>query len=121
MTIELLTVNGTEIAEVKGEPGSLKGPQNVHDLIGEIAFAHHVTRVLADRDLVDTSFFDLRTGFAGELAQKFTNYRMKLAIVGDFNFIESLALKAYIHESNLGNTVRFLKDRQKALDWLAQA
>ena len=121
MKIGLIAVNGVQVAEVTGEAKSLKGPQDVHDLIGEIAFDHGVTRVLASRELIDESFFDLRSGFAGELAQKFSNYRMKLAVVGDFSFIESLALKAYIFESNLGNTVRFLEDRAKAMDWLARA
>lgn len=120
MNIEIITHQGVQVAEVTGEPKSLKGTEAVHDLIGEIAFNHRVPRVLASRELVDESFFDLRSGFAGELAQKIANHRMKLAVVGDFNFVESLALKAFIYESNLGNTVRFLKDREKALDWLVQ-
>lgn len=121
MNIEILTVNGVEIAQVTGQPHSLKGPEAVHDLIGDIAFNHKVTRVLAARELVDESFFDLKSGFAGELTQKFTNYRMKLAIIGDFSLFESLALKAFIFESNLGNTVRFLKDRDAAIAWLTKA
>lgn len=120
MEIVIFENKGMQIAEVLGNPNSLKGVQAVHDLIGELAFNHKVTRVLADRKLVDESFFDLRSGFAGELAQKFTNYRMKLAVLGDFNWIESLAMKAFIHESNLGNTLRFIKDRNRALDWLSQ-
>jgi len=117
--IQILTHQGAQIAEVTGEPHSLKGMQMVLDLIGDLAFNHKVSRVLIDRSLIDESFFDLKSGFAGELAQKFTNYQMKLAVTGNFKLVESLAMKAYIHESNLGNTVHFTRDREKALAWLA--
>lgn len=119
MDIKILTHQGAQIAEVTGAPHSLKGMQMVLDLIGDLAFNHKVSRVLIDRSLIDESFFDLKSGFAGELAQKFTNYRMKLAVVGDFNLLLSLAMKAYIRESNLGQTAFFTKDREKALAWLA--
>lgn len=120
MDIQIISHSGTQIAEITGPTKGLKGPQDVHDLIGTLAFEHKVTRVLADRSLVDESFFDLRSGFAGELSQKFTNYRMKLAILGDFSWIENIALKAFVYESNLGNTLRFIKDRNQALAWLAK-
>lgn len=119
MQIDILQVQGVQVAEVTGLPHSLKGMEMVLDLIGDLAFNHKVTRVLMDRSLIDESFFDLKSGFAGELSQKFTNYRMKLAVTGNFKLIESLAMKAYIRESNLGQTVHFTRDRERALEWLA--
>jgi len=119
--IRELAVQGARIAEVTGEPGSVKGAGDVHDLIGEIAFNRRMDRMLAGRELLDESFFDLKTGFAGELAQKITTYRLKLAVYGDFSWIESLAVKAFIFESNLGKSVRFFPRRDAALKWLAEA
>ncbi|NLX83172.1 MAG: DUF4180 domain-containing protein [Clostridiales bacterium] len=119
MEIRFLDVKGVRVAEVLGEPHSLKGMDMVKDLIGSLVFEHKVSRLLIHRDFIDESFFDLKTGFAGELAQAFTNYRLKLAVVGDFNLLASLALKACIRESNLGQTAYFTKDRQNALAWLA--
>ena len=120
MEIQILTVDGEKIAELTGEKNSIKGMEAVMDLLGETLFNHKCTRVLADRSLIDESFFDLRSGFAGELTQKISNYRMKLAITGHFNLIENLALKAYIYESNLGKTVRFASSRDEALAWLSR-
>lgn len=118
--IRLLEENGVKIAELKGEANSVKGMDAVMDLIGEIHILHGCDRVLADRSLIDESFFDLRSGFAGELTQKFSNYRMRLAMTGRFNLIENLALKAFIYESNLGKTVRFASSRDEAIVWLSR-
>ncbi len=118
--VRIIQQNGIDIAELTGGKGSVQGPQAVHDIIEEVAFNHRLGRVLADRALIDEKFFDLKSGFAGELAQKFTNYRMRMAVYGSFKFIENLALKAFIYESNLGRTVRFFPDRESALDWLSK-
>ena len=118
--IGIIEDNGVKVAELTGTKGSVQGPQAVHDIIEAVAFNHRVDRVLADRALIGEKFFDLRSGFAGELTQKFTNYRMRLAVFGNFRFIESIALKAFIHESNLGKTVRFFPDRAAALEWLVK-
>lgn len=121
MAISLIHENGIAIAEVTGEEGSIRGMKTIIDLIGEISFNYGCDRILVDRELIDESFFDLKSGFAGELTQKFSNYRMKLAVTGDFSMFESLALKAFLYESNLGKTVRFVSDRMKAIDWLSKA
>lgn len=118
--IKLLDENGMKIAELTGEKNSINGMDRVMDLLGEINFLHKCTRVLVDRSLIDESFFDLKSGFAGELTQKISTYRMRLAITGRFNLIENLALKAYIYESNLGKTVRFASSRDEALTWLSR-
>jgi hypothetical protein len=118
--IRLLDEKGTKIAELAGEANSIKGIGAVMNLLGEILFLHKCNLVLADRSLIDESFFDLKSGFAGELTQKISNYRMKLAITGRFNLIENLALKAFIYESNLGKTVRFASNRDEAMAWLSR-
>jgi hypothetical protein len=44
---------------------------------------------------------------AGEILQKFTNYRMRLAIVGDFSIFSSKSLQDFIYESNKGKQINF--------------
>ena len=121
MAVSLIQINGVSVAEVTGGEGSINSMQAILDLIGDIAFTLRCDRVLVDRSLIDESFFDLKSGFAGELTQKFSTYRMKLAVTGDFSMFENLALKAFLYESNLGKTVRFVSSRAKALEWLSQA
>jgi hypothetical protein len=59
-------------------------------------------------------FFDLRSGMAGEILQKFSNYRMKLAIIGDFKKYPSKSLRDFIFESNKGGKILFLSSVEEA-------
>ena len=54
----------------------------------------------------------------GEILQKFSNYRMRLAVVGDFAVHVSSSLKAFIAESNRGAQIAFVADREAALERL---
>ena len=57
-------------------------------------------------------FFRLRTGLAGAVMQKFANYRMGLAVVGDISrhTTESAALRDLVRESNRGTSAWFVPD-----------
>ncbi len=63
------------------------------------------TRLTAD-------FFRLRTRLAGEILQKLTNYRFKVAIVGDVSaeIAASDALRDFVRECNRGGQVWFVED-----------
>ena len=55
-------------------------------------------------------FFDLKTRFAGDLLQKFSNYNMSLVIAGDFTEYtnNSKSLRDFIRECNRGKLIFFL-------------
>ncbi len=80
------------------------------DLIGSTYQGAEVVAVPANR--LDEWFFSLGTRFAGEIMQKFVNYRLKLAIVGDISsyLAESSALRALVGESNKSDHVWFVPD-----------
>jgi hypothetical protein len=85
-------------------------PQDALDLIGAALVGADVVAVPANR--FDANFFSLGTGFAGEVMQKFVNYRLRLAIVGDISphLAASPALRALIYESNRADHVWFVPD-----------
>ncbi|MBK7711477.1 MAG: DUF4180 domain-containing protein [Bacteroidales bacterium] len=64
---------------------------------------------------IDPSFFDLKTGLAGEILQKFSNYRMQLAIIGDFSKYRSKSLQDFVRECNKGNRIFFLESKEAAI------
>ena len=72
--------------------------------------------------LMDTNFipafYDLSTGLAGEILQKVTNYRIRLAIFGPFPMITSERFRELINESNKASSVRFFEEKVKAQSWL---
>ncbi|MEU7715829.1 DUF4180 domain-containing protein [Micromonospora chalcea] len=80
------------------------------DLIGAAFLGATVVAVPAER--LDPGFFTLGTRFAGEVMQKFVNYRLRLAVVGDISaYLErSGALRALVAESNRHDQVWFVPD-----------
>jgi len=82
------------------------------DLIAEAHYEHQAEWVLLPVDLLPPDFFRLQTGVAGAIAQKFVNYRMKLAIVGDVSAHEdaSEAFRDWVRETNEGRNLWFVPD-----------
>ncbi|MET7967352.1 DUF4180 domain-containing protein [Micromonospora sp. NPDC005305] len=81
------------------------------DLIGGAAFGGaEVVAVPSGR--LDPSFFSLGSRFAGEIMQKFVNYRVRLVVVGDISahLAASGALRALVAESNRHDHVWFVPD-----------
>lgn len=73
------------------------------------------TKFVINKAMVSPDFFDLKTGIAGEILQKFTNYGFKMAIYGDFSEYASKALKDFIYESNNGDAFFFTPTKEDAL------
>lgn len=84
--------------------------QDALDLIGATYGRSEVVALPATR--LDERFFTLGTGLAGEVMQKFVNYQIRLAIVGDISghLAASSALRALVHESNRGRQIWFVTD-----------
>ncbi|MER6301740.1 DUF4180 domain-containing protein [Kitasatospora sp. NPDC001539] len=84
--------------------------QDALDLIGATYQGAEVVAVPADR--LSDEFFVLSTGFAGEVMQKFVNYQVPLAVLGDISrhLEASSALRSLVHESNAGGHIWFLPD-----------
>lgn len=85
------------------------------DLIGATFLGAEVVAVPATR--LDARFFSLGSRFAGDLMQKFVQYGVKLAVVGDISghMAGSSALRALVRESNRSGHVWFVPDLE-ALD-----
>ena len=95
--------------------------QSALDLLATVRYETGCSALLLPKQALSEDFFHLSTGLAGEVLQKFVNYQMKLAIVGDFSAYPSQNLKDFIYESNQGNTVCFLPTEGEALEWLRKA
>lgn len=63
-------------------------------------------------------FFDLKTGFAGEIFQKITNYQKRFIIIGDYSNISSKSFKDLIYESNKNGKVIFVSAFEEAIQLL---
>ncbi|SDK61467.1 DUF4180 domain-containing protein [Nonomuraea jiangxiensis] len=89
----------------------VRADRDALDLIGE-AWGSGAEWVAVPVERFHEDFFELRTGVAGEITQKFVNYRLGLAVVGDVSrFTDaSSALRAWVAESNRGRHLWFVSD-----------
>lgn len=73
--------------------------------------------LLADADLGE-EFFNLRTGLAGELFQKFVNFRLPLAVVIPHHSSHGDRFSELVHEHRSHPLVRFFPSTELAAEWL---
>ncbi|MFZ4928889.1 DUF4180 domain-containing protein [Chryseobacterium sp. Mn2064] len=114
MVINSHEINDTKIAEIISEEMLIQSVQDGWDLMGNIYYQGFDKVILYEKNIVP-EFFDLKTKMAGEILQKFSNYRINLAIVGNFSQYESKSLKDFIFESNKTKHVNFVETLERAL------
>lgn len=117
MKIETHRINEIEIAELISEELIINKIEDGLDLLGNVYY-QGFDRIIINEQHITPDFFELKSGIAGEILQKFSNYRVRLAIVGDFAKYGSKSLTDFIYESNKGRNINFvatLPDAIKAL------
>ena len=114
MPLKFYERHGVRMLECSAEETRLRTYNDAIDLVGK-SFENRATLIVIPVECLDEDFFRLRTGIAGELVQKFVQYRRRLAIVGDISrhLAESSALCAFVNEANRGKQVWFLATREE--------
>ncbi|MBN2481400.1 MAG: DUF4180 domain-containing protein, partial [Bacteroidales bacterium] len=84
MQIKITERNGQHVAEIISDRIEIKEVQDALDLMANCDYQGARNIIIQQKHLAP-GFFDLSTGIAGEILQKFSNYRVRLAIVGDFS------------------------------------
>ncbi|MBP3966940.1 DUF4180 domain-containing protein [Paenibacillus lignilyticus] len=118
MNITVHQQGNSKVAIIESSDILIEDVQSALDLMATVRYNEDCDKILVSKSNVTEAFFDLKTRIAGDILQKFTNYQLKLAIVGDYEGYDSKSLKDFIYESNHGKQVFFLKDQQAALDAL---
>lgn len=118
MVVKKHSENGIEIAEVLSDQLLINNESDGLDLVGTLYFQGY-DRMILHKDTITSKFFDLKTGLAGEVLQKFSNYRMRLVIVGDFKSHTSESLQAFIYECNQGKMVNMVEKLSQAIERLS--
>jgi len=119
MRIELIKSDHTVIAEIISDQKVINSYQDALDLMANCQYQGTSKIILDKKNIVD-EFFDLKTGIAGEVLQKFSNYKCQLAIVGDFSKYQSKSLKDFIYESNKMGRIFFVSSIEEAKKCLSR-
>lgn len=118
MEIVSHVLNDVEIAEIESDGMLINTAEDGLDLLGNVYYQGY-DRIIIHETNITRDFFDLKNGMAGEILQKFSNYRVRLAIVGDFEKFTSKSLKDFIYESNKGRQINFVNSITAAIKALA--
>jgi hypothetical protein len=113
MKIEIIDPEGINIAEFLADGIIIHETQDALDLMAEVSYLGSGRMILHEKN-IDPSFFDLKTRLAGDILQKFSQYRMQLAIVGDFSKYTGKSLRDFIIESNRLGHICFTESPEEA-------
>ena len=90
----------------------IAGEGDAVQVIVDAHYEHQASWVAFTPEQLGNEFFELRTGRAGAITQKFVTYRMGLVMVGDIaaRVAESTSLAGWVRESNRGRNLWFVPD-----------
>lgn len=118
MKIETRIINDIKIAEISSAEILINSAETGLDLLGNMYYQGFDKIIINERN-VAPDFFDLKNGNAGEVLQKFSNYRVRLAVVGDFTKYNGKSIKDFIYESNKLGHICFVKSTSEAIALLS--
>ena len=121
MVFDFYDWNGVRVLECAAQGDTIRTVADAIALL-EKAIEHQANWLAIPAARLDPAFFQLRTGIAGEITQKFVLYGYKLAIVGDISQFtqESKALRDFILECNRGRDIWFLADTAELEDRISR-
>jgi PadR family transcriptional regulator AphA len=123
MAAVIMDINVIRIAEqqyLAGIPGK-KLIQTEDDItqILELCYENNTNRVLLYAENFSDRFFDLSSGEAGMILQKFSNYFVKVAAVLNLDEVpHSHRFEELAVEVNRGNQFRIFDNLEQAESWL---
>ena len=119
MEIKLIESGRGPVSQIISEDIILNDVQDALDLMANCNYQGSENLIVQKHNISD-DFFNLRTGLAGEILQKFSNYRCRLAIVGDFSGYSGKSLSDFIKESNKTGRILFLSSMDEAIERLTR-
>ena len=118
---QLVEIGNARVATCASEGMLLRTAADANDFVSA-AWSLEANVLAIPTKRLGPDFLELSTGVAGEVFQKFVNYRLKCAIIGDITEIldRSGALRDFVRETNKGNSIWFVPDfdqlRAKLMD-----
>lgn len=108
------------IAVIKSNEIIIKDVESALDFIMTVKYETNCDKIALNKEAVIEEFFILSEGVAGEILQKFINYKIKFAIYGDYSKYTSKPLKDFIYESNKGKDIFFVLNEDEAVKMLSK-
>jgi hypothetical protein len=112
--MNVLERHGVRVLTCAPDGALVRNDRDAVDLMA-LAHSHKAKLLVLPVSRLDPDFFVLRTGVAGEIVQKFAQYRLPVAILGDIStyLAASSALRAFVYEANRGKDFWFVADESE--------
>lgn len=108
MEVKTVEKNGKKIVIINSQENIISDIASALDLVMSIQYEYESFRIIINKEAIKEDFFILSTRLAGDIVQKFVNYGIKMAIVGDYSKYTSKPLKDFMYESNHGRDLFFV-------------
>ena len=118
MEVDVHNAGNAAILELKRGSMRIDSVEDALDLMA-LGYTHKAKAQIIHSQDLHPDFFDLKTGFAGELLQKYSTYGNKLAVIGDFSELKSKSLRDFVYESNKTGHVVFTENTLEAITLLS--
>lgn len=111
LILEMENVGQTVVATYPADAPPLASEEDALQVVGAL-YGSGVDLVVFEVAQLAPAFFELRTGVAGAILQKFQNYGLRVAILGDIagHTDASPALADFVRETTRRGEVLFLAD-----------
>lgn len=121
MEIRVIQSQDRDIATLMCQEIVIKDVNSALDLIATVQYETGAHRIAINKEAIEEDFFVLESGLAGDILQKFINYKMKMAVYGDYTGYTSKPLNDFIVECNRGNDFFFVASEEEAMIALGNA
>lgn len=105
-----------QIVHITSEEVMIWDTESALDFIMTVQYETNCNCFIIGKEAFCEDFFSLKTGIAGEILQKFINYHIRIAIVGDYSQYNSKALHDFIYECNKGKDIFFVTDVELGIE-----
>jgi hypothetical protein len=107
-------LHGVHVRQCAADGAPIRTARDATDLISE-AWEERAKVLAIPVERLHPDFFQLSSGVAGEIVQKFATYKMRVAIVGDISRYvdESTSLRDFVREANRGDQLWFVAKREE--------
>lgn len=117
MQYTVIEKQGKKIIEYASNQNPLRAEQDALDLLSA-CMEQETNLVMLHSNALSDEFFSLKTGLAGAVLQKLSNYRVRAALVLTDSQKVKGKFKDFLVETNRGNSFRVFHEKAEAEDWL---
>lgn len=117
MNYKVIEKDNGKYLEYASSEVQIRSTQDALDIVAA-CFENDAQLIMIHSEALPDDFFKLRTGLAGEILQKFVNYRFRVAIVVSNEEKIKGKFKELLAETNKGNDYRVFGSTTEAEKWL---